>query len=150
LDADRNQIVLQFLHDAHLMDMKATVIDLSDANLSNVDLGTTNLSGAHLSRADLRGADLRGADLSYADLSGADLQGADLSRPNPSHGFLPNFSHVDLDKTRLQSARYNTKEILVKDSQGHIIVQFRPTVWPEGFNPKAARTIEDNTAVEIP
>src|SRR5215472_5079751 len=68
LNAQHNGIVLQFLHDAHLIGMQGAAIDLSNADLSYDDL-----SGAHLTSIDLSGADLSHADLSHADLSGATM-----------------------------------------------------------------------------
>ena len=64
--------------------------------------------GADLRRADLFGADLEGVDLSGADLNEANLSGADLG------GAL-------LSGVNLIGARAN-----------------KNTVWPEGFEPKAA------------
>ena len=63
--------------------------------------------------ADLRGADLRGADLWAADLRGADLWGADL--------WGVDLRGVDLRGANLRGARANGR-----------------TVWPDGFDPKAA------------
>jgi uncharacterized protein YjbI with pentapeptide repeats len=101
---------------------------LTPANLSDADLTHANLTGAYLN-----GANLKGADLTHANLNGADLSGANLSGAN-------------LDKTTvLKGARYNSKEILVKDSQGNNLMEVLPTIWPQGFNPKAARATENNT-----
>jgi uncharacterized protein YjbI with pentapeptide repeats len=80
LDADRNRIVLQFLHDAQLIGIgvKKAVIDLSRGDLSGDDLSRANLSGAILFFADLYSANLRGADLYRADLRRAELAEANL------------------------------------------------------------------------
>ena len=87
LDANRNDIVLQFLQDAHLISLKNAVIDLSSANLSNDDLSGANLAGANLvddsmAKANFAGANLGCIDQIYvsicADLSGATLSGANL------------------------------------------------------------------------
>jgi uncharacterized protein YjbI with pentapeptide repeats len=97
------------------------------ANLSNADLTGTKLMQADFTQANLTGAILSGANLNGADLSGANLSGANLNQ------------------TVLKGTRYNTKQILVKDSQGNILVKVLPTIWPQGFNPKAAGATEINT-----
>ena len=89
LGADRNKIVLQFLHDANLIGGRDTVIDLSYAELSSDDLSGVNLIGVILRGARLNGANLRDANLSQAflnyafmvdaNLSGAKLNGAILN-----------------------------------------------------------------------
>ena len=65
--ATRKGLVLQFLHEAKLIDKDKRILDLR---------------GADLSRADLRDADLRRADLSGTNLSEARLTGANLSEAN--------------------------------------------------------------------
>ena len=88
LDAGRNEIVVQFLRDAHLIGMQGAVIDLSNTDLSNDDLSGADLSGIDLAGVTLTGAQLAGADLSSADLSGADMGGADLSAADLSNAYL--------------------------------------------------------------
>jgi arabinogalactan oligomer / maltooligosaccharide transport system substrate-binding protein len=77
-NATDNQIVLQFLQDAHLIGGAQAIINLSNADLSYDDLVGANLSGTDLNGATLTGAELNGANLSNASLSGANLTGADL------------------------------------------------------------------------
>lgn len=96
-----------------------------------------NLSDAVLSRANFSGADLSQANLSGADLSQAHLTGANLSGAN--------LSGTTLDNTVLKGARYNSQEILVKDSQGNNVIDIPPTTWSQGFDPKAAGAKENNT-----
>jgi len=67
-----------------------------------------NLSDTDLRRADLSNAELQGARLLGAQLQGANLRAAQLQRVNLFHA-------------QLQGARSNAK-----------------TVWPEGFDWKAA------------
>jgi hypothetical protein len=67
-----------------------------------------NLSDTDLRRADLSNADLQGARLLGAHLQGANMRAVQLQRVNLSHA-------------QLQEARSNAK-----------------TVWPEGFDWKAA------------
>jgi uncharacterized protein YjbI with pentapeptide repeats len=100
---------------------------LIPANLSDADLTQANLTDADLTQANLTGADLTQANLTGADLSGANLSG------------------TNLDKTVLKGARYNSNEILVKDSHGKYLIDVLPTTWPQGFNPKAAGATENNT-----
>jgi uncharacterized protein YjbI with pentapeptide repeats len=149
-------------------------LDLSDANLQGALLQYADMRGICLSHARLDGADLQHADLSVyhhsvnhatpfcdqsnnatstqanssdvvftranltdavltrANLTGADLSGADLSGAN-------------LDKALLKGTRYNSKEILVKDSQGKYLIEVLPTTWPQGFNPTAAGATANNT-----
>ncbi len=80
LDANRNNIVLRFLQDAHLIGVKDAVINLSTADLSNDDLGSVNLSNTDLSYAYLISADMSRADLFEANLSGALLVNAELDK----------------------------------------------------------------------
>ena len=69
--------------------------------------------GADLRRADLFGADLEGADLSGANLNEANLYEADLNGADLGGALL--------SRANLIGARAN-----------------KNTVWPEGFDPKAA------------
>lgn len=96
LDLERKGSVLQFLHEAGLIEKDTSVIDLRGASLN----------GADLSHADLSHADLNKADLSHADLNGADLNGADLSYANLSHANLSeaNLNGADLSHTKLYFA----------------------------------------------
>ncbi len=92
LDAARKASLLQFLHEAGLIDKNNRIIDLSEADLFGADLFGANLRGADLREVTLRGADLshanllytnlRGVDLSYAKLFGANLRGANLREAN--------------------------------------------------------------------
>jgi arabinogalactan oligomer / maltooligosaccharide transport system substrate-binding protein len=78
-NAADNQIVLQFLQDAHLIGGMQAVINLSNADLSKDVLAGANLSGTDLNGATLTGAELSGANLSNASLTGANLTSADLA-----------------------------------------------------------------------
>src|SRR6266851_1851652 len=77
LDAARKASLLQFLHEAGLIDKNNRIIDLSEA-----DLFEAKLFGANLRGADLREVTLRGVDLSHAKLFGANLRGANLREAN--------------------------------------------------------------------
>jgi uncharacterized protein YjbI with pentapeptide repeats len=95
LDNARKRSVLEFLYEAHLIDLEQTFIKLDQA-----DLRGANLSGAHLTSTDLREADLRGANLSGADLSGTELISANLSSANLRGAVLTlaNLSKVDFSR----------------------------------------------------
>jgi uncharacterized protein YjbI with pentapeptide repeats len=86
------------------------------ANLQRAQLPTANLQGANLQRANLQGADLVWADLQGADLREAHLEGADLVRAN--------LQGANLDGAWLQEAEGGAD-----------------TVWPDGFDWKAAGVI---------
>ena len=91
-----------------------------EADLRGAMLYKAPLAGANLRRANLRGAslwdaNLTGADLREADLTGANLKGADLRG-------------ADLRGADLQRAYYESY-----------------TVWPEGFDPKAAGALYQRT-----
>jgi uncharacterized protein YjbI with pentapeptide repeats len=73
LDRNRKRVLLQFFHDAKLLEKERPLIELSGANLSGA-----NLEAIDLGRDSLRGANLRGVDLRSGNLSSADLEGADL------------------------------------------------------------------------
>ncbi|HEX4213775.1 MAG TPA: pentapeptide repeat-containing protein [Candidatus Dormibacteraeota bacterium] len=93
--ADKGAVV-QFLHDADLIDRGTRVIDLGHADLHGADLHEARIHAADLSGADLSGADLSGCDLSDgslaetelagANLRGADLRGCEMPASSPSGG----------------------------------------------------------------
>src|SRR5215208_1374261 len=82
LDRNRKRVLLQFFHDAKLLEKEHPLIELSGANLSGANLEAIDLGGDSLRGANLRGVDLKSGNLSSADLSEADLSGADLSDAN--------------------------------------------------------------------
>jgi uncharacterized protein YjbI with pentapeptide repeats len=101
---------------------------LIQANLENADLTCfgqnapnvcTDLSASYLIRANMQDANLSGADLRDADLVGANMTRARLAGAN------------------LHGAIYNTKPTIVRNAQGHLVIDM-PTRWPEGFDSKAA------------
>jgi uncharacterized protein YjbI with pentapeptide repeats len=113
-------------------DLRAYTHSVNYATLICGQHDNATLTPANLSDAVLTQANLTGADLTQANLTGADLSGADLSG-------------VNLDKAVLKGTQYNSKEILVKDSQRKYLIDVLPTTWPRGFNPKAAGATENNT-----
>jgi uncharacterized protein YjbI with pentapeptide repeats len=108
-DVLRQNIILNFLRDAKLLNFL-----LRTANLCKV-----NLSGTDLSNADLSGARLNGANLSSINLSNTNLYGADFTDANLSGANLENcwmqdttFVNSDLSNTRLVYAKtWNEIEI---------------------------------------
>jgi uncharacterized protein YjbI with pentapeptide repeats len=141
LDGLRKGTLIRFLWEAKLINRPQPIINLNGANLSEAIFsgGSLNLVGSiHLppivivtpngpfisTGAILQDVNLSGAILEGAYLIGADLDGADLS-------------YADLKGAHLSGARYNTKTIQFKDTQGKTFI-LEPTLWPKGFDPKAA------------
>jgi hypothetical protein len=137
LDAARIQLDNAFLAFADLNQVWIPFAYLREANLHQAHLYQANLHQAHLHQATLNEADLSGATLYRANLYEADLRGANLSGADLS-------DTANLDTTILRGARYNAKEILVKDPQGKE-GKMPPTKWPQGFDPKAAGATEVGT-----
>jgi uncharacterized protein YjbI with pentapeptide repeats len=89
LDGNRRERVLQFLHEADLIDKEHPVLSLEGASLSDVsilgeDYSGANLAGVVLNESDLSGitldqADLSDADLGHTNLNEAELKGTDFS-----------------------------------------------------------------------
>lgn len=139
LNADRNQIVLQFLRDAHLIAVNNATIDLSNASLNTDDLSFANLadvdlsgdsmfvsklSFANLSDANLSGANLAGVDLSLAKLIGADLSGTFLGCADLSgQGICTNLSVANLSGANLSGAYLGGAVLIDANLSGAIITQ---------------------------
>jgi uncharacterized protein YjbI with pentapeptide repeats len=140
LDGSRNQNVIRFLDEAHLIgkdqpsihllaksnlqDAGLLYADLFEADLFRANLNGANLDGAYLSGADLHWATLREADLQEATLEYADLKGATLTRADlrdadlwsadlSKHASLGNvnLSGAFLDKADLQDAWLNRADL---------------------------------------
>lgn len=121
LDNVRKGLLVEFLHEARLIEKENPIIrlgvadltgvelmgaSLSGVNLSGANLCAANLSATDLSKAKLSGADLSAADLSQADLSGASLSGAQLAEANlcGAHLSRANLVGADLKDTDLRGA----------------------------------------------
>ena len=104
------------LRDADLWDADLRDADLRDANLRDANLRGAYLTGAYLTRTDLTDANLTDANLRDANLRGAYLGGANLGGAN--------LGAANLRAADLWDASAN-----------------RLTVWPDGFDPKAAGVI---------
>jgi uncharacterized protein YjbI with pentapeptide repeats len=83
LDPERKGHLIQFLHDAGLINNQHPILSLyrafiERADLSNADLRNIDLSNANLRDANLRGAYLNGTSLVNTNLIDANLSNADL------------------------------------------------------------------------
>jgi hypothetical protein len=97
--------------------------DFEGADLAGADLENAYLEDANLHDANLRGAVLVNTWLQGADLTGADLRGADL---RGAYFFEANLQGANLHGADLAYSSF--RDITADDS----------TIWPEGFDPKAA------------
>ena len=88
--------------------------------------GWLNSGGKEGGRAHFRSWNLRYSNLFMARLERADLAGADLRHANAQWA---NFSGADLSRANLRGANLDRA------------VADRNTIWPEGFDPKAAGVI---------
>lgn len=84
----RKSLVLQFLHESHLIEGDSPVVDLRGADLSTADLQGTDLREACLSGTNLTGANLLGANLSGARLTGAIVTPNQLALVRSLHGAI--------------------------------------------------------------
>ena len=88
-------------------------VNFSYATLHGANLSGANLCGANFERSSMMGVNLEGADLAGAHLCGAYLPGASLGQAD--------LRFAVLEDAKLRYARYD-----------------ETTVWPEGFDPRAA------------
>lgn len=109
LDPIRKGLLLQFLHEAHLINENQVVVDLSGADLTNADLAYTNLSGADLSDTNLRGANLYDAILDGVDLSGSLLG---RSRLTLADLHSANLRGTELSGANLQGAKITSGQLV--------------------------------------
>lgn len=83
---DRKCLLLQFLHESHLVEAEKPIVDLRGADLSYANLQGADLREADLSSVNLVGANLSGANLSGARLSGAIVAAEQLAAARSLHG----------------------------------------------------------------
>jgi uncharacterized protein YjbI with pentapeptide repeats len=102
LDTNRQNLLIQFLRDANLLDFI-----LKGASLSNANLECINLEGAHLEKANLRDARMNKANLSGIHLEGAHLERAMMEGANLKGAFLAGafMMRTHLEKASLRKAR---------------------------------------------
>ena len=107
LDATRKASVLQFLHEAGLINKNKCIMNLSEAQLFAANLSRANLRGADLQQVTLRGADLSFTNLLYTNLRGADLSSTKLIEANLRGANLreANLYATDLSYARLSGAK---------------------------------------------
>ncbi len=146
------------LYGANLSGADLYGADLIEANLSGADLIEANLSGADLTGADLRDANLFGANLNGADLfasyledtnlSGANLRGTDLCQAWLQVASLvwTNLGGAYLHGANFAGADLNNAGFYFHDQPARTKYDVH-TVWPEGFDPKAARAVLDTLSV---
>lgn len=115
LDGPRKRILVRFLYESRLLNVRNPMVDLSGADLREADLSRSNLPRASLCGVRLRGANLFRATLSGSDLSGSDLRdlsNGKLVRTNLSRVnlLLANLSDTDLSGVDLRTAKNLTQE----------------------------------------
>jgi uncharacterized protein YjbI with pentapeptide repeats len=143
---------------ADLRGADLSVANLRGANLSGANLPKANLLGANLWAVALLGAILWGADLSGADLSVANLSGANLSVANLSEAKLrgaklvgaklveaklveADLREADLRRADLRRADLRRADLWEAFLKGAMLGEAKcsaATVWPDGFDWKAA------------
>jgi uncharacterized protein YjbI with pentapeptide repeats len=120
---------------ASLQEANLHEANLHDANLHDANLFDANLWGANLQGADLQGAGLQAslqrAILVQANLQGAFLQGANLQGAN--------LFYADLEEANLEEANLWEAILLRVNLKGAKCTA--DTVWPDGFDWKAAGVI---------
>jgi uncharacterized protein YjbI with pentapeptide repeats len=164
LDNVRKGLLVEFLHEARLIEKENPIIrlgvadltgielmgvNLSGANLSGANLSGANLSATDLSKAKLSGADLSAADLSQADLSGASLSGAQLAEANLCgvHLSRANLVGADLKEADLRGARLEEAILRgvtsIKVQQLAKVRSLRGTTMPDGkvYDPAVHREV---------
>ena len=153
LDNVRKGLLVEFLHEARLIEKQNTIIQLNGADLMGADLMGANLSGANLAGANLNGANLAATELARSKLSNADLSGADLSQADLSNAVLSsalliganltgahlpkaNLINADLRDADLRGARLEDATlkgaISAQDEQLAKVKSLRGTTMPDG------------------
>ena len=109
LDAERKVTLLQFLHEARLINATNPIIRMDGADLREIVLTFVELPGVNLANANLEKADLGNADLEGANFEGANLERAGLRIANLKHANLrkaelshTNMYYADLEGANLQ------------------------------------------------
>jgi hypothetical protein len=143
--------------------------DLSDAHLDGANLRGMNLSGFRFVEANLEGADLWGADLWGADLQGAYLARANLMRANLARANLlvghlqgADLANANLARANLARADLWEADLARADLRGANLARAflhgvelqgarcdADTVWPDGFDWRAARVLLEEDERQI-
>ena len=135
-----------YLPGARLSEADLNGADLYGANLQGAVLQKAILGGTNLNNANLQGAYLQGAYLQQADLNGADLRGSKLQRTGLQGVDLSGalLDEADLSGANLSSANLCQADLELADLRGIKLegtIYNNKTVWPDGFDPKAAGAI---------
>jgi len=138
---------------ASLQDAKLLAANLQDAkllaaNLQGADLGFANLKGADLQAANLQGADLGHANFKGADLGHANLRGADLVGRGRMILYLVDTISRDgnLNDTEPDDGNLNDTEL--EDAKLEGVFYDDETVWPDGFDYRAAGAVYGVDAIQ--
>ena len=155
------------LSHANLFDSYLPESNLGGANLNNSNLTRAKLQGANLIRANLNGAKLERANLSRSHLDHANLSGAllhnarmfetSLHYTDMRNSFLAGteLTTDSLSDAILEGAYYTDEltdpdvcKLLENGRQDHIVTTC-PTLFPEGFDPQAARMRLVRTSADL-
>ncbi|HNQ95120.1 MAG TPA: pentapeptide repeat-containing protein [Anaerolineales bacterium] len=90
LDRVRKGLVLLFLKESKLIQLKRPIVDLSGADFKDSDLILADLTNCYLLGVNFEGASLLGAYLQNSNLEGTNLHKADLRRADLSNAILMN------------------------------------------------------------
>lgn len=123
LDGKRKADVVQFLHEADLIQVDSPIVDLLQADLLGVDMREANLREADLREANLRRASLSGArlcmtDLREADLTEAELTGVFVVHLRPGHRKSKHFGDADFEGAKLKGATVLARDVEALKSTG--------------------------------
>ena len=108
LDRVRKGLVLLFLKESKLIQVKRPVVDLSGADFKDSDLILADLANSYLLGVNFEGANLLGAYLQNSSLEGVNLHKADLRSANLSNSILIN--------TYLQDALVTSEQLATAKS----------------------------------
>jgi uncharacterized protein YjbI with pentapeptide repeats len=126
------------LTDAQLQGAQLSSARLEGAELNGAQLQRAKLSGARLQRAQLANAQLQLAELYSAQLQLANLNGAQLQKAQLVDAQL---QEAELRNAQLQEANLNGAQLQkaqLVDAQLEGAQATSKTVWPDGFDWKAA------------
>ena len=167
LDGKRKATVLRFLAGSKLISRNGQLLSLNGADfsgmhdvavsLTGVSLGGVNLHGCKLAHSSIRDSDLQFADLSDVDLSSSDLFGTDLRGTNLRGADLSDTVLVKSDFSSGIPARASVNATVARNNaraaeqrwlQTLSEATFKSarydfsTVWPKGFDAKAAGAVD--------
>lgn len=133
----RGDLCGQLFRHANLQEAHLESADLREADFTGANLQHSSLIRANLQRARLKVAHLQGAELHHANLQGAVLENADLRE---AILYDTNLQGANLHGAYLQAA--NLSHANLRDADLSWANYSGDTVWPHGFDPKAAQAIK--------